>query len=294
MTVSKGSKNHSSKSLLSLSRRPFLWLNLLCLDAPLVALTWQMLFARTFAIRVRLTEGAALFLTAWAIYLMDRFADSIALKAGADRSVRVDFCLRHQKRRAALLLIVGLADATVILTGLTSDIILPGLILGVVALLYLAINYFFSVLWRAIPIKEVIIGFLFASGVVLVLWPRAGHSASNLLLTAILFGWVCALNCLSIAVWEREWDREQGKHSFATDRPSARLCVLVVAVLVAIACFVESVVNPVGRPLTTCMGLSALLLLALHFLPMARDERTASADLVLLTPIIVLLTERIL
>jgi hypothetical protein len=259
-----------------------------------VAISWQLLFARTFAIRVGLAECAALFLTAWGIYLVDRFADSIVLKAGANRSVRADFCVRHQKRRAALLVIVGLADGAVILAGLTPGIILPGLILGVLALFYLVINYFFSTAWQTIPVKEVAIGFLFAAGVVLVLWSRAGPYALELWLTAIFFGWVCAINCMSVAVWERQLDREQGKHSFATDCAGAGSFVLVLAAGAAIACLVESIVSPVSRPLTICLGISALLLLGLHFPALDRDDRVALADLVLLTPIVFLLAERIL
>jgi hypothetical protein len=295
MTVSKGSKNHSEGSApFSPAGRPFLWLNVLCLDAPLVALSWQLLFARTFGIRVRATECAALFLTAWGIYLVDRFADSIVLNPAADRSVRADFCLRHRRPHAALLVIVALADGAVILAGLTREMILPGLIIGAIALFYLVINYFFSAVWRMIPVKEVAIGFLFAAGVVLVLRSRAAHFSFDLLLTAILFGGVCALNCMSIAVWERDLDREQGKHSFATDRAGARVFVLILAGAIAISCCVESLVSPVSRPLTVCLEISTLSLMVLHFVPVARDERVALADLVLLTPVAFFLVETIL
>jgi hypothetical protein len=295
MTVSKGSKNHSSgEASSSLGRRPLLWLNVLCLDAPLVALSWQLLFAQAFAVRLRASESAALFLTAWGIYLVDRFADSVVLPAGVDRSVRVDFCLRHQRRRIVLLLIVALIDGGIIIVGLPFEMIRRGLILGAVAVLYLVINYFFSRLWRTLPVKEVMVGFLFAAGVVLVLWTRVGNGERSLLLATTLFGCVCSLNCMSIAVWEREPDRQQGKHSFATNRAGAGSLVKILAVVVAIACFAESVVNPPVRSLTICLGTSALLLFGLHFLPAPRDERTALADLVLLTPLFLLLTEKIL
>ena len=295
MAVSKGSKNHSTPGAAgALARHPLLWLNVACLDAPLIALSWQLLFAHTFAVPISPAEGAALFLSAWGIYLVDRFADSIALKPGTERSVRVHFCLRHQNRRAVLLLIVGLADGAIIVAGLTPEIIWPGVALAVIALLYLLVNHFFSKLWQTIPIKEVAIGFLFAAGVVLVLWSRAGQEAPRLLLTAILFGGLCSLNCMSIAVWERDLDKEQGKHSCATDRPRAGAFVLILTAIVALVCLAEVVAIPAIRPLTICLGSSATLLLALHILPMARDERTALADLVLLTPLLFLVAAKIL
>jgi hypothetical protein len=40
---------------------PLTWLNLVCLDAPLVAIAWQWLFARSLSIRVDLGATAALF-----------------------------------------------------------------------------------------------------------------------------------------------------------------------------------------------------------------------------------------
>jgi hypothetical protein len=43
-----------------------------------------------------------------------------------------------------------------------------------------------------------------------------------------------------------------------------------------------------------CLGVSASLLGALHFVPLPPDERTALADLVLLTPLAVLVVGTIL
>src|ERR1035437_3791084 len=103
MTVSEPSKSHSN-----VKGRPLLWLNVLCLDAPLVAITWQWMFAHAFHLTLTPAERLALFLTAWWIYLLDRLADSVALAPTATRSARIDFCLRHRNRRAVLRLTVGL------------------------------------------------------------------------------------------------------------------------------------------------------------------------------------------
>ena len=61
---------------------PVVWLNLVCLDAPLVSVAWLWLFARTFHATVDPVNCAALFLTAWLIYLADRLADSCSLPDG--------------------------------------------------------------------------------------------------------------------------------------------------------------------------------------------------------------------
>jgi hypothetical protein len=44
--------------------------------------------------------------------------------------------------------------------------------------------------------------------------------------------------------------------------------------------------------LAICLGLSAVLLGALHVAPVSRDERTTLADLVLLTPLALFITEK--
>ena len=69
--------DHTAKSRQQIS--PLVWLNLVCLDAPLVAVSWQWLFARAFQVPLTNSARLTLFLTAWLIYLADRLADSWAL-----------------------------------------------------------------------------------------------------------------------------------------------------------------------------------------------------------------------
>src|SRR3954465_8051859 len=90
---------------------PLPWLNLVCLDAPLVALAWLWLFARTFHVPLQIGNAVALFLTAWVIYLADRFADASNLKPNSPRSLRQEFCLRHREFWIATLALVAGFDA---------------------------------------------------------------------------------------------------------------------------------------------------------------------------------------
>src|SRR3954468_10957039 len=52
-----------------LSRNPLVWLNLVCLDAPLVTISWQWIFGNALHLVVPLGHRLALFFTAWLIYL---------------------------------------------------------------------------------------------------------------------------------------------------------------------------------------------------------------------------------
>src|ERR1043165_59004 len=93
---------------------PIVWLNLVCLDAPLVAVAWLLLFARVFHVPLQIGNAVALFLTAWLIYLADRFADAANLKLGSPRSLRQEFCLRHREFWIATVALVAGFDAYVI------------------------------------------------------------------------------------------------------------------------------------------------------------------------------------
>lgn len=278
----------------AVSRRPVIWLSILCLDAPIVAISWQWLFARVFGITIPLAEREGLFLTAWVIYLIDRLADSISLSPGVPQAVRQEFCSRHKNIWVGLIAIAAVLDAGIVFWRVGHETFVFGIFLGAIAAAYLAMNHALSKLWQAIPIKEVIVGFLFAAGTLLALASHGATTRSTIAITAVLFACLCALNCMVIAAWERVLDRAQGKHSIATRWPRVNSWAQFLPLLLAFACAMPAVFDPRVWPLAVCLGISSILLFALHFFSIRRDERTALADLVLLTPLAVVLGEKLL
>lgn len=226
------------------SRRPLIWLNILCLDAPIVAISWQWLFARVLGVPVPLPEREGLFLTAWLIYLIDRLADSISLSPEAPKAVRQEFCSRHKNIWVGLIAIIAVLDAGIVLGHIGHETLVRGLVLGAIAALYLTINHAFSKLWQAIPIKEVIVGFLFAAGTLLALAPHVATARSTITFAAVLFASLCALNCIAIAIWERDLDRAHGKHSIATCWPREKNWAQFLPLLLAFACAVLVFFDP--------------------------------------------------
>lgn len=276
--------------------RPILWLNLLCLDAPLVALIWQHLFARTFSLPLPAAARGVLFLTAWLIYLADRLADSLSIPEEVPKSARQTFCQKHIRFWIALIVGIAVLDAALAFVYLDHETFVLGILLGGIALTYLVVNYFVNDLWRILPIKEIAIGFLFAAGTVIAIVPPLRHTSTMsgpAVLAMLLFGLLCALNCMSIAVWERDLDQAQDRSSIATYWPEIgpylTMFGLFLAAISGFLAFADHILAQVGF----CLGLSALLLLALRFLSISRDERTAMADLVLFTPVLALVAERI-
>jgi len=57
---------------------------------------------------------------------------------------------------------------------------------------------------------------------------------------------------------------------------------------------VPALLNPGTWPVVLCLGASGLLLGALPFASVSRDERTALADVVLLTPLVLFVAEKVL
>src|SRR5947208_329500 len=133
---------------------PLVWLNLVCLDAPLVAVAWLCLFARSFGIRLQFGNCVALFLTAWLIYLADRFADATSLKPELPRSLRQEFCLRHREIWIATVALVAGFDGYVMWRTAAWETFLVGAPVGILALVYLVANHPLGLIWRSLLAKD--------------------------------------------------------------------------------------------------------------------------------------------
>jgi hypothetical protein len=266
-------------------------LNLVCLDAPLVALAWLWLFARTFHVTLDAGNCAVLFLTAWMIYLADRLADALALPGQIPLSRRGEFCLKHRRSWSWTLTVIAIIDAGLIWRITDARTFFIGSLVGMAALIYLILNYSLGRIWNFLPVKEAAIGFLFAAGTLVGLLPDFPGISPPFMFSALAFGFLCTLNCVSIAVWERELDMAQEKISIATRHSFIQWHLGKLAVALAFASFLGAMFYPGAALIFGCAGASALLLALLDFVGGAidQDQRTALADLVLLMPLVVLM-----
>ena len=186
------------ESALPVAIRPtriWLWPNLLSLDAPLVAVLWQILFARCFQVPVDALAAILLLLTVWLIYVADRTLDAWK---GDCHSPRHEFYRNHWRT----LLPVWLA--VLALTGWLAAVHLsPSLFLRGVVLLA-AVGVYFAVVHGRIlrgP-KEAAVGVLFALGASLEAWSKVKTPAD--VATILLFSGLCWINCIAIQRWEGE------------------------------------------------------------------------------------------
>ena len=170
-----------------------MWPNLLSLDAPVVAVLWQILFARCFQAPIDAPAALLLLLTVWLIYTADRTLDAWN---GACHSPRHEFYRRRWRGLLpAWLAVFGLA------CWLAAEHLAPGLLLRGAVLLAAVVVYFGIVhLGRPRWPKEAAVGVLFALGASLVAWSKVKTPAD--VATILLFSGLCWMNCVAIQKWE--------------------------------------------------------------------------------------------
>ncbi len=251
---------------------------------------WQWLFAHTFKAHLDLALPGLLFLTAWLIYLADRFADTIKLPTDSPISLRHRFCREHMIGWWVAIVVIFFLDVALALRSLDLQMLLLGGTLAALCVLYLFINHSLGGKWRPIPMKEKAIGILFAAGTTLGVIGQLPVLTISFGVAVILFAILCTYNCLSIAAWEGELDAAQGKASFLTGWPAVAGALKSIGYVIALAALSCAVFWRFAFPLWLCLALSAFLLVRLNLAErLPRDSRTALADLVLLTPLLGLL-----
>ena len=246
---------------------PFwLWPNLLCLDAPIVALVWQDFLARCFSVPLLPQGRLTLMLTVWAIYLGDRLLDVRTLAQGAETGPH-RFCREHRRAVTALLIAVLIANLTVCLVWVRRPVLWNGM----------AVFAGVAVYFEAFPVrrlsgiwKPLAAAGLFTLGVFLIAWTRLGEAGRMLAWPAIAFGVLCLANLLLIQAWERrEWHR-------------ARALGGVMAVLAAVCLLAQMSLWYLAVALAAA-GLATLAFLGNR---LGRDARRVMADAVLLSPLL--------
>lgn len=184
-------------------REWWLWPHLLGLDAPLVAVTWQMWWASLAGIELAWPQYAILGLAVWMLYLADRLADVRSAEPTDFQTDRHRFFARN--KTAMRLLLAGVLGALVVL----SPSLLPprqfrgGLgLLAATAIYYWMIHHSRRRLRPRVP-KEAVVGALFSLGSGFFVATAAPGDAVQVWCGLVLFGTLCFLNCALISSWEQ-------------------------------------------------------------------------------------------
>ena len=256
-----------SKSVSQNNSCPFwLWLNVLGLDAPIVAVVWQFFFAEALRLKIPTSNYLTLGLIVWVIYSADRLLDARRLRAPETASAR------HRFYRDWFHVMMPLTMAGLILSVVAVLMVLPETILYCGAVLFLfVIVYFIHRIWVNGPMlvvlpKEIFTGMVFAFGTTLTGYTWSSDIPDALYSPEVLcFGGLCSLNCMAISIWERDADADNDGNALPQVFPAIvpYFAVLCWGVVIAGAVFAlmqkGSVTFPVFLAVTTGGGLLALL-----------------------------------
>ena len=250
------------------SRPWWLWPNLLALDAPAVAVTWQVFLASVAGIAVPLAASVVLALVVWAVYLADRGLDA---RRGANGSDRHRAAGRNLAVWIATALLALAAAIVVSLTVLPRSHLYVGFVVAGAAFAYFAAVHVLPakrVLDRGV--KEASVGVVFAAGAAIPLFAEA-RPYTNWLAGVVAFAGLCWLNCVLISLWE--------------DASAAPPFLVVVAA----ACLAVGATLGASIPVTVAIIGSTAALGALHVFQPRISLRASRvlADTVLLSPILV-------
>jgi hypothetical protein len=269
----------------------WLWPNLLSLDAPLVAIVWQLLFAHCFGGRLTSATVAVLGLCVWPIYAADRLLDGLR-NSPPPRTETA----RHRFHRvnAKPIVLVMVPVSAVALWLLVTQ--LASVLIRSYAILALAVCTYFSIVHSDFPImrsrlpKELAVAVLFASGVCIPVWLQLSIP-SRILLPFSAFCLILWINAAGIEHWEAELRPGVpfGSKPEITRRCSVRMHTAAIAVAVASALLAWGPARPASeRIFYEAIAISSLSLAILDLIRrrLSGDELRVLADVALLSPLL--------
>lgn len=189
-------------------RKP-LWLfpNLLSLDAPLVAVVWLYIFAKTWRVQyLPWTAYIALGLIVWIIYVADRLIDASMPDENAGKlEARHEFHRKHKRIFRLLLKVAAVGALVLVITGLPVSIYGYSILGAIMISGFFTLSIFSSPGPNEIPhAKNIIAGITFAYGTAMLAYAFTGFEMRLLIRSPelICFAVLCILNISAIDLWE--------------------------------------------------------------------------------------------
>jgi hypothetical protein len=241
-------------------------MNLLSLDAPLLALVWQDFLARCYPSLLRPAGRWVLGLTVWVIYIADRLID-VRSPAVENEPIRHRFYRQNRGLAKVVLTSVAFADLFIGLLWLRPAVFSNGLLIGAGVVCYLAV-FPFSRIAALIRWKRPCAALLFTTGIFLVAWTGTVNPWPVLGEPALAFCALCLGNMMLIEWWE------QGRFT-------ARGWVWMV--LLASLCALPGQARWYAAVAAAAIGLAAV---DLYGGKLSRDARALLADMLLFTPLL--------
>lgn len=275
-------------------RKPF-WLipNLLSLDAPLVAVAWLYMFAKTWRVEyLPWVAYVSLGSVVWLIYVVDRLLDA-SLRGGtsARLEARHEFHRKHERVLRPLVLIAGALVLILVIKGLPVTVYSYAIIAGIMVAGFFTLSVYSTPGPHEHPYaKNIVAGLSFAYGTAMLAHIYTGFDREDLIKSPelICFSVLCILNISAIDLWE---------HANRTSDPeikaSDELALTLPLTLLGAASLVFALRDPdlTTRPFFYAILTGAALLQILNRTRSrySMDALRVLADVALLLPFVVFL-----
>jgi hypothetical protein len=279
---------------LRLRGRPWIWPTLLSIDAPVVAVLWLGLFARSLELRVPTDVMVVLALAVWLIYVADRILDSYREGDETPLALRHRFYRAHRRLFALPFFAILLLTAWMACTQLDHRILRNGFILALIVGAYFLVVHAAGAMARAWFPKELAVALLFAAGTCLPLWTWL-RGAPEL---AALAGFVLVAWMNTVLIEYSEW---MGMREGASQRPHSLTIAIgkhIVLFGVVVAALALGALAASGfsnlRSVLLAEAASALILcaLGLRWRKISSYALRIAADVALCTPAVLLVVWR--
>lgn len=320
----------------------WLWLNVLSLDAPVVAVLWQWALAQAYGVQMDPINHSTLGLAVWLIYVLDRVLDTRSCTEDRSLTPRHAFYQRHSRfyiwvfipavaaflmyrvftslpatvmwRGFGLSFLVGLYLLHFAARGRRFIVILGSVFasfLGGTILYFLPLSVPYKIAYgvmllsllhhsicgsqnnpiRFLP-KELLGGYLFAVGCSMTVhFYTLDSEADAFSMVTFMLGMLCTLNCIGIACYEKESDRDPQAITHVWPEIGQFYPALLLA-------FASLVIFEMGKGMSCgtfyyhiAILLGVMLLGSVHFLSKRISSELAHvlADIALMLPVLVML-----
>jgi hypothetical protein len=276
-------------------RKP-LWLfpNLLSLDAPLVAMAWLYVFAKTWRLGYHPWEAyASLGLAVWIIYVADRLLDA-SLAGGTKVALepRHRFHVENQRYFRIALVIAGLTAVALVVLKMPMATYKYLLLGGVMVAGFFGLSMLSSQDPDDVPhTKNIFAGITFAFGTAMTAHLyRYEYDIYDMLASRefVCFAVLCILNISAIDLWEHA-SRSADAETKATDELALTLPLIVLAAAALMYALLDE--GRSSRPFFYAIltGAGLLYVLNRERANFRMDSLRVMADIVLLIPVLVFL-----
>jgi uncharacterized membrane protein YfbV (UPF0208 family) len=276
----------------NLAKHPWVWLHLLSLDAPLVAVLWQLLFVETLHAHLAPVVTVLMALVIWLVYVADRILDSFQPNECTEEAMRHRFYREHRTAFLppffAILLVTGWMSYADLGERMRRD----GLLLALAVSAYFGVVHMLKSKARGWFPKEIVVAILFAAGTFMPVGIRSRGLQVSFLLPFALFILVLWMNTLLIEYSEwmtlREGDADRPHES--TIKAGRHLAAFSIGIAALALCAMGSHTFTSARPILLAEALSALALgaLGLYWRGISSYVVRIAADVTLLTPALLL------